>query len=71
MGTYTEGSPPEHASLFLKLLDSSDPDVRLAPRLVRVDPARPQALGLHRDVEAHLVPHLGLQLRRAPERPPH
>jgi len=58
------------APLFLVLLETAEPDVGLAVRLPRAHPLLVhESLGFHRDVEAHLFLHLGIELPRAPQHP--
>ena len=60
--------PPQHAdvaSRLLPLLDAAEGHVGLPPRLDRVQvPLTDEPVGLHLDVELHLLVHLGIELRR-------
>ena len=63
--------PARVAPLFLVLLETAEPDVSLPARLLRVQHLlAPESLGLHLDVEAHLVLHVGIELTGAPQPPP-
>ncbi len=63
---------PRVASLFLELLQASEREQCLPARLARVEPALAhEAIGLHLDVESHLVVHCAIERASAPQRAPH